>query len=69
MILPRFLVVGGQKCGTTWLSKMLEAHPEICLPKVCKETLFFTEFYHKGIKWYARYFEHCGSDQKLKNMC
>lgn len=69
MILPRFLVVGGQKCGTTWLSQMLEAHPEICLPKGCKETLFFAEFYHKGIDWYARYFEHCRSDQIPGEVC
>jgi hypothetical protein len=69
MILPRFLVVGGQKCGTTWLSKMLESHPEICMPKGCKETLFFAEFYHKGIDWYARYFEHCGSGQIPGEVC
>jgi len=69
MILPRFLVVGGQKCGTTWLNKMLEAHPEICLPKGCKETLFFAEFYYKGIDWYARYFEHCRSDQVPGEVC
>lgn len=69
MILPRFLVVGGQKCGTTWLSKMLESHPEICLPKGCKETLFFAEFYHKGLKWYAKYFEHCGCGQTPGEVC
>ena len=69
MTLPRFLVVGGQKCGTTWLNKMLEAHPEICTPKKSKETLFFAEFYHKGLDWYARYFEHCGSDQIPGEVC
>lgn len=69
MILPRFLVVGGQKCGTTWLSMMLEAHPGICMPKGCKETLFFVEFYHKGIDWYARYFKHCESNQIPGEVC
>ncbi len=69
MTSPRFLVVGGQKCGTTWLNKMLEAHPEICTPKGCKETLFFAEFYHKGLDWYSRYFEHCGSDQIPGEVC
>lgn len=69
MTTPQFLVVGGEKCGTTWLNKMLEAHPEICMPKKSKETLFFAEFYHKGLDWYTRYFKHCGSSQIAGEVC
>ena len=30
---PDFFIVGLQKCGTYWLTALLNAHPEItCLP-------------------------------------
>ncbi len=31
--LPSFLIIGAQKCGTTWLHHQLSSHPEIYLPK------------------------------------
>ena len=37
---PDFLVIGAQKSGTTWLYKILQTHPEICLPPE-KEIHFF----------------------------
>ncbi|MCP3870762.1 MAG: sulfotransferase [Gammaproteobacteria bacterium] len=37
---PRFLVIGAQKAGTTWLHKNLKSHPEIWLPPE-KEIHFF----------------------------
>lgn len=39
-MLPRFLVIGGQKCGTTWLQENLQQHPEIWLPPT-KEVHYF----------------------------
>ncbi|PIR53895.1 hypothetical protein COU75_03525 [Candidatus Peregrinibacteria bacterium CG10_big_fil_rev_8_21_14_0_10_42_8] len=30
--LPNFLIIGGQKCGSTWLWKNLSHHPDIYLP-------------------------------------
>ena len=30
--LPNFLIIGGQKCGSTWLWKNLSEHPNIYLP-------------------------------------
>jgi hypothetical protein len=29
---PDFLVIGGQKCGTTWLQDNLSGHPQVWLP-------------------------------------
>ena len=42
--LPNLLVIGGQKCGSTWLHERLEVHPEIFMSNP-KELRFFG---HKG---------------------
>lgn len=56
---PSFLVIGPGRSGTSWMYEMLRQHPEVCLARNTKETLFFTEHYHKGISWYARFFDGC----------
>jgi hypothetical protein len=48
-----FVCIGGTKCGTTWLSQMLTANPEINV-SVNKEPCYFSGNYHKGAKWYAK---------------
>lgn len=40
MALPNFLIIGAQKCGTTWLHYHLRQHPQIFMP-VAKEQSFF----------------------------
>ena len=54
---PDFLIIGGQKCGTTWLWNLLKQHPETDLPKT-KEIHYFggIENYRKGREWYFDYF-------------
>lgn len=37
---PNFMVIGGARCGTTWLHKMLCTHPDVFLPEV-KEPDYF----------------------------
>lgn len=39
--LPDFLIVGAQKCGTTWLHHQLSTHPKIFLPDA-KDHEFFS---------------------------
>jgi hypothetical protein len=39
---PRFLCIGAQKAGTTWLHRNLETHPDIWLPPV-KELHYFDD--------------------------
>jgi hypothetical protein len=53
-IVPHFLGVGAAKAGTTSLHRILNQHPDICLPKT-KELHFFDndKNYQKGIKWYS----------------
>ncbi|MEP7326861.1 MAG: sulfotransferase [Gemmatimonadota bacterium] len=52
---PQFLGIGGQKCGTTWLDKMLRFHPQLGLPRR-KEVHFFDGNYWRGLDWYRFHF-------------
>jgi hypothetical protein len=54
-VLPNFLVIGSEKCGTTWLYFCLKEHPEIFMPFI-KEIHYFDKYYDSGNEWYERYF-------------
>lgn len=53
-----FLGVGPQCTGTTWLHRLLQYHPSLCLPKNVKETMFLDLYYEKGFSWYKAHFAH-----------
>jgi hypothetical protein len=57
--LPTFLVVGPGRSGTSWMYEMLKAHPEVCLAKNTKETLYFDRMYEEGAEWYKEFFKPC----------
>lgn len=65
MTLPSFIVIGPGKTGTTWLYRCLAAHPEIRLARGTKETVFFNEYYDRGISWYERFFEGCAGARAI----
>uniref|UniRef100_A0A671X287 [heparan sulfate]-glucosamine N-sulfotransferase n=1 Tax=Sparus aurata TaxID=8175 RepID=A0A671X287_SPAAU len=59
--LPKFMVIGPQKTGTTALYLFLLMHPSISSnfpsPKTYEEVQFFNTYnYHKGIDWYMEFF-------------
>lgn len=54
-VLPDFLIIGGQRCGTSSLYKYLGAHPQI-VPSLRKETRYFSVEYERGIGWYRAHF-------------
>ena len=56
MTLPTFLGIGVPRSGTTWLHEILQAHPDIYVPKYRKEIHFFDENYGRGIDWYRKFF-------------
>ncbi|MQF86295.1 MAG: sulfotransferase [SAR202 cluster bacterium] len=58
---PRFIGIGGQRCGTAWIYNCLDEHPELCLPQ--KELNFFVhdEKYTQGNSWYENQFGSCKS--------
>ena len=53
--LPDFLVIGGQKCGTTSLYNYLGRHPEVTRSSK-KEPLYFDTMYSLGSLWYRAFF-------------
>lgn len=56
-MLPNFLIVGAQKCGTTTLHSVLDLHPKIAMSRI-KELNFFTfeKNYQKGLSYYSEQF-------------
>jgi predicted DCC family thiol-disulfide oxidoreductase YuxK len=54
--LPDFLVIGGQRCGTTSLFRALMGHPQIRRPVMHKGVNYFDLNYSRGQAWYRGHF-------------
>ena len=54
---PDFLIIGAQKCGTTWLWEVIKQHPGVAVGKE-KEIYYFSASnnYRKGREWYEAHF-------------
>jgi Sulfotransferase domain len=50
--LPSFVVVGGQRCGTTTIFQTLSHHPQVLRPVVDKGTDYYTLHFSRGLDWY-----------------
>ncbi|GAA1015279.1 sulfotransferase [Acrocarpospora pleiomorpha] len=55
-LLPSFLIVGAQRCGTTSLYRALAQHPLMLKPVLRKGVHFFDMSYHRGLPWYRAHF-------------
>ncbi len=55
-MLPTFLGIGAPKAGTTWVHRLLESHPDICVPAHRKEVHYFDLHFDEGPAWYERFF-------------
>ncbi|WP_460788778.1 sulfotransferase [Nocardioides maradonensis] len=53
---PSFLVIGGQRCGTTTIFKSLSEHPQVMRPPVEKGTDYYTLNHQRGSEWYRGHF-------------
>ncbi len=65
----RFFIVGGQRCGTTYLYHLLAGHPEIEMAvPVRPEPKFFLDdaLYEKGLDHYERTFFAGKPGSKIK---
>ena len=49
---PSFMVIGGQRCGTTSIFKSLAEHPQVLRPPTDKGTDYYTLHYNRGMSWY-----------------
>ena len=54
-VLPDFLIIGGQKCGTTTLHTILGMHPCVASSRI-KELSFFDLKFKRRLSWYRSYF-------------
>ena len=55
-ILPDYLVVGAQRCGTTSLQDLLSGHPQVVPPRWRKGIHYFDTDYQLGPDWYRSHF-------------
>jgi hypothetical protein len=58
--LPDFIVIGGQRCGTSSLYYYLVQHPSIA-PAQTKEIHFFDHNFDRSLFWYRAHFATVGS--------
>lgn len=54
-MLPDFLIIGAQKCGTTSLYSYLLQHQNVS-PAFEKEVRYFNDHYENGVNWYKAHF-------------
>ncbi len=54
-LLPDFIIIGAQRCGTTTLYHSLVQHPQIA-PALGKEVHYFDLEFAKGVGWYRSNF-------------
>jgi hypothetical protein len=54
-VLPDFLIIGAQRCGTSSLYWYLAQHPDVA-PAVRKEVHYFDWHYRRGLLWYRAHF-------------
>ena len=65
-ILPEFLIVGGQRCGTTSMYRTLAQHPLILKPIWHKGVHYFDLHYDRGLGWYRAHFPLRASAGRLE---
>ncbi len=55
-LMPGFLIVGAQRCGTTSLFKTLSQHPAVLPAVLHKGVHYFDTGYDEGLDWYLGHF-------------
>jgi hypothetical protein len=58
--LPSFFIVGPPRTGSSWLYQVLGPHT--ILPGPAKETRFFDDHFHRGLKWYMAHYQGVGEN-------
>jgi hypothetical protein len=53
MTVPNFLHIGINKAASSWLWRVCQGHPEICVPEMPDNVNFFTVHYQRGLQWYS----------------
>ena len=64
-VLPTFLIVGAQRCGTTSMYKTLAQHPAVLPAGLRKGIHYFDTNYDRGLPWYRAHFPLQWSMQRV----
>ncbi len=67
-MLPDFLIIGAQRCGTTLLYDLLCQHPHV-IPASQKEVHFFDIRFQKGVDWYESFFKEVEDKKNQTKSC
>ena len=67
MVTPDFLIVGAQKCGTTWLHHHLRMIPQVFMPQDKDAPLFFNDA--QEAETYCRRFDTALPGQLIGDAC
>ena len=63
------LVIGGQRCGTTYLATLLDAHPDITMARPARpepKVFLSDDATDRGLEWYhGSYFAHATTERVL----
>lgn len=62
MTLPNYFYGGPPKAGSSWIYSLLASHPDVFVPDG-KYVQFFTDFYDRGIDWYAQQYAEAEAHQ------
>jgi len=55
-LMPSFVIIGAQRCGTTSLFRVLSDHPDVVRPTMSKGIGYFDVNYPRGERWYRAHF-------------
>lgn len=53
---PDFIGIGAAKCGTTWVSTVLDDHPDVAMAPAKEVVYFYSKNYALGRDWYVAQF-------------
>jgi hypothetical protein len=59
-LLPSFIMIGAQRCGTTSLFRTLLEHPQVRRAPLHKGVNYFDLNYYRGMRWYQGHFPVAG---------
>lgn len=63
---PQFLIIGGQRCGTTALYKKLIQHPAVLGAGLHKGVHYFDTAYARGPQWYIGHFPRLATARRIQ---
>lgn len=67
LFFPNFMIIGAQKCATTWLATRLTKHPDVWMPSGGRSEIHYFNGYmlHLPLNWYSLLFEDARRNGKI----